>query len=1278
MARTITFEGRQITVPDDATDDEVRGILNAAPAAPQAPPLDPMRAGGPPEGARELPGNQAPFAPFVPTSVDESVAAMPLGSRIAHRGQAFSQAAGKGLANIAGMPVDLPVGIWNLLQMGLSKAGGMLPEELAPPIDPATGKPKNSPLIDFSLGDIISGGASKVAETLGVPPLSQDEMTTDEQGLYNPVAFATEAATGAGLLSSGAKRMAAAATAGARKPSIADRFVRPYVESPVRTGVGDTAAGFGQGVGLDVADSINQSDEFKDYLPPSVVTLLSMLGGGIGGSSALDTAQSAGRMAMDVQPFGKIAKNVPIDPLTMNPTTKNVRDQAARIAPGYATDPMTGERQAGQAAEEIGKNAARIEGQGLQMPSSGSISGNSGVQEMEGGLRAQNNRVFRERDENVVASASNRMASIKDPNADQGAVRTRAEAARDERMAPVEGAQRTAEDNLANVESIRRQESADLGVRGGDVARSEASQRLDKTLVDETYRPMRADKNARWDAVDPNQNEFVPSAGIVDTVRAIRDDLNRFTPVRNELPEFADRLEQLFQNVTVDTATGQETIGAFFPAPLRDLVDLQKYMDTARKAARLKGSFDLADNIGDLQDTIRDTISSSPAARDAIANQGDYTARFRPGPGDEGAKFTKDIDRDNTRSKTPPSQTAGRFLSKSEPEKVAALQRMLRGSASEAEGLRAATDYLMADFAENVTKGADVASPEKAAAWRKSNESLLNQFPDLRGEVDDAIVSAQRGADASADAGAAVRDTTKTAQETAREVDASAIGKLLSDDPRNVARSVFSGKRWGTGKKLDEINAIIGNDAAAKRGWQAAVADDIVDHITSAADGDLMEPGVFRATAAKSNKFFKDHREDLAKVFSPAEMQTLQQGHELIKTLENTGLKSAVGGSNTADKWVNLKKSVEIGLKAKYGILKGGGIMRTLRLAASAFPNDQAAVQRLLLRATLDPELMQDLLTAKLRNLDYYASNAWLRRTVAGNEAVKQGTAHGALDLTARPGYEGADKPQLEATTAAPLPRPNPVLADTNIRAAGRKVGPTKLLQPSNKKEPGKIGQFLEWIGIGKAQEAYYPTTGEARDAIKAGSLRGEQVQPIAGGDAQKVLGTTTFESVKKLFEGDRSGLIEGFPTEELSLILGKAALALEKTSLGKLGFDPSRIVSGSDETSGQLTAAGFYLPEQDLIWFDPKFESTVVHESIHRGISKLKKGGYLKGDEFANEEILTRHIMLKNFGEVEKGRGKLGDEQVSRAKSHSYALEKSAKKLEDMAKDYLLYGEDP
>jgi hypothetical protein len=52
---------------------------------------------------------------------------------------------------------------------------------------------------------------------------------------------------------------------------------------------------------------------------------------------------------------------------------------------------------------------------------------------------------------------------------------------------------------------------------------------------------------------------------------------------------------------------------------------------------------------------------------------------------------------------------------------------------------------------------------------------------------------------------------------TETEVNRSAIGTLLREDPRDVAASVLNGG-YRSGQKLDEITALVRNDGAARRG----------------------------------------------------------------------------------------------------------------------------------------------------------------------------------------------------------------------------------------------------------------------------------------------------------------------------------------------------------------------------------------------------------------------------------------------------------------------------
>lgn len=99
MARVIKFEGRQITVPDDATDDEIRQILSSEPPAPVDLPL-PTGAGG--EGFNAAAPALTPNDPgYKPPGYNQGW------DFLDNTGAGFFDAARKGAAAILGAPVDI-------------------------------------------------------------------------------------------------------------------------------------------------------------------------------------------------------------------------------------------------------------------------------------------------------------------------------------------------------------------------------------------------------------------------------------------------------------------------------------------------------------------------------------------------------------------------------------------------------------------------------------------------------------------------------------------------------------------------------------------------------------------------------------------------------------------------------------------------------------------------------------------------------------------------------------------------------------------------------------------------------------------------------------------------------------------------------------------------------------------------------------------------------------------------------------------------------------------
>jgi hypothetical protein len=161
---------------------------------------------------------------------------------------------------------------------------------------------------------------------------------------------------------------------------------------------------------------------------------------------------------------------------------------------------------------------------------------------------------------------------------------------------------------------------------------------------------------------------------------------------------------------------------------------------------------------------------------------------------------------------------------------------------------------------------------------------------------------------------------------------------------------------------MKDIVGRIGNDTEAKNGLKAAVKEYLVEKATTAAVGktpDNANPVSF----AKLDQLFKQNEKALAALHTPEEMNALRQAHKLLTPGKNIEAARATPGSDTAEKTSAALRALEAGLKVKYGMLKGGGIMRNLKLIAQTFPDSSAGASALVSKMWFDPELAQHLLT---------------------------------------------------------------------------------------------------------------------------------------------------------------------------------------------------------------------------------------------------------------------------------------------------------------------------
>lgn len=201
-----------------------------------------------------------------------------------------------------------------------------------------------------------------------------------------------------------------------------------------------------------------------------------------------------------------------------------------------------------------------------------------------------------------------------------------------------------------------------------------------------------------------------------------------------------------------------------------------------------------------------------------------------------------------------------------------------------------------------------------------------------------------------------------------------------------------------------------------------------------------------------------------------------------------------------------------------------------------------------------------------------------------------------------------------------------------------------------------------------------WPTSGDVEMARKYDQSYGDPSAPPAPDGVMRVV--PNLKSSARIagiaHRTDSEDVMDKIPRnkvgQEVSDSMTAAYVAAQRSPLAAIGFDPRRITT-SPKTGNEdllINIAGVYDPTHDQIWSSGKYDSTLVHESLHRGMEKLRKAGMLP--ESANkiqEEYLVRAFMLKHFGDVEKGRGDKSDSQISIAKD--FTLKKSLNVLNEI-----------
>ncbi len=749
--------------------------------------------------------------------------------------------------------------------------------------------------------------------------------------------------------------------------TVSETLQQPYLENTARTTLGDAGAAAGAGTAL-AAGHEYIPDYVRESWAGPIADFLLTLGGGIGGGTAtqLGIATSQKMLAGAKRRTGLDLEQAPgLD----KPQTAEDLDAAATTLQSRASNP----RSAAQRISEVFQDLAPYEGK-ESMPTTGAMSDDIGLASFERGARLANQQPFLERDQRVNRAAVDRLERIAPESANAEAFPARISDIAAERTAGVQANVERAQQYVDRAAEVRRAHGEEItDYRGQGPGASEA---LDREIVQESLNPMDAARRSRYNKVE---NVPIPGEPVYQAAQDVRAATSGLPKDARSTVLPADRVRD-FERLGAPIRDDKGNIIGYQDVPFQTLNRMRPIISRdVAEARRSNAPPERIDNLRTLQDTISQVSEDLPQA--AEANRF-YHEDYAPVWGREAGEaygFRQDVNKDRrSRTESPPSQTAGRFLQPEQPERAAALQRIFDSIPDPAQAQAAARQYVMTDLA-----GKGVVDPRSGAvrvdalrAWRARADNMLGVVPGLRQEIDDMIGRAQKGERIGSRFADELRAAQQEAKLTQDQINRGAFGNVIGADPSHAVASIFQSNNPSA--RMDEILKALGPwDTQARDGMKAAVRDYLTEKATTSAlgkTGDSRNPVSF----ARLDDIFKKHEDVLSKVFSPDEMNSLRAAHKFLAPLKNLEV-NVTSGSNTAEKTGQLATLAEAGLKIKFGMLKGGGLSRIFKQVLATFPSDDSAVTQVLQQAWFDPQLAEHLL---MRDVKTVSSPWWSKKLI--------------------------------------------------------------------------------------------------------------------------------------------------------------------------------------------------------------------------------------------------------------------------------------------------------
>lgn len=856
-------------------------------------------------------------------------------------------------------PEQPGLGMLGSLQYGTQKVGSGIASLLGAPVD-LVGAPLTNALIFAAnqagaeqpyLENPIGGSQSIKDLASSFFPTIDDEQVPDLQRLAGgAVDFGTQALLpGAGFAAAAGKRAAVAAPSMVQQSpmaqSIVDNFSRsmtqPYVANAGRTLSGDVVAAGGAGGTVEAYD-MYASEPMKDTLGPLGPLIAALVGGTAGATGKMIVEGGAGGIMNAGR--GLTGTNydsaIPMDEATGYRPTRGEVDQAAMIAQGQASNPAL-------AARTIEEEAAAIRQiqPSVATPTTGALSGDVGLNLYENTKRVADAAPFIQRTQAVNTGANDLIGRSAPPDADPRAVTDFAETATTQKRQALEAQKPAPQDVL---------------VREAMAEMPQASGRLQESFKSERS-AARDQKNAKF---EPLKDVPVTAQPLRDSVESIMSDR---TVIGGELPAgIVNYVKNLPDDITFGEVLGlRNAVSDEIRAAVRSTApDSSGLASSGPRIARLKQLRSALDEYEDMLPP--EKAGEITEAREFYAKE--WAPRFKEGAA---GQFSKDLARDPTNQR--PEDFAGRFLGSNKGSDVESLNLAVPDNAPDAR------KWLIGKLGEQgvVDEKTKILRPDILRNFATKNREVIARVPGMDKEIRDMLAQATQG-----------QEMTGRIRDELGKVERSTVAQMRGKNPTNAVDGVFNS--GDPERAMEELILEIGPDKKASDGLKASVRDWLIDKTSTTAVEKTID-GERPTSFAKLENMFNQHEKALAKVYSPEEMNALRDAHRLLKPMNNLRNRGTTG-SDTAEKGLMGWKVLEAGLKARYGVLKGGGLLRTIRIAAETLPNSRQGVDMLTKKMFFDPDLAVFLLRREIKP-DSPEWNNKLQRLIGFGAAARESTA---------------------------------------------------------------------------------------------------------------------------------------------------------------------------------------------------------------------------------------------------------------------------------------------